>query len=238
MIRIQDNKSIFSKAYSVPTEADIFLWILPLDDPALATQAYEYLTCSEKNHLNKLRRTDTKLQYQVSHGCLRKILSSMLNIPGSELTFHKQVHGKPFLANLPLDAPSLHFNISHSQDYAAIGISSYAPIGVDIERIRPDFPAEKLAKRFFHPNEYTVFLSLPDSDRHSWFIKHWTMKESFVKALGDGLTLSTTSFEIVPKNDMENIFCIKISQKDFSSWHIQSVKAPDGYCLSVASQKP
>lgn len=238
MIRILDNTNIFTKSHSIPTESEILLWILPLNDPAFAAQTYEYLSCSEVNHLNKLRRTDTKLQYQVSHGCLRKILSSMLNIPGSELTFHKQVHGKPFLVNLPLNAPSLHFNISHSQDYAVIGISSSTPIGVDIERIRPDFSAEKLAKRFFHPNEYTAFLSLPDSERYSWFIKHWTMKEAFVKALGDGLTFSTSSFEILPKNETEDVFCIKISQKGLSSWHIQPVKAPDGYCLSVAFQKP
>lgn len=238
MIKIQNNEHLFSQSCPIPTDQEIFLWILPLNDPALTTQAYESLTCSEKSHLNKLRLTNTKLQYQVAHGCLRKILSSMLNIPGSELTFQKQLHGKPFLANLPSGAPSLHFNISHSKDYAVIGISSYAPIGVDIEMIRPDLPAEKIAKRFFHPNESAAFLSLPESERLLWFTRHWTMKEAFVKAIGDGLTFSTTSFEIVPKNDMQDIFCVKKSQKDFSSWHIQPAKAPDGYSLSIAHQNP
>ena len=97
--------------------------------------------------------------------------------------------GKPYLVN----EPNVHFNLSHSGDWAVCAISDY-PVGVDIERCEPG--RRDIAARFFHRDEVRYLDSLLPSMRDDAFYQLWTLKESFVKATGRGLDLPLRSFRI------------------------------------------
>ena len=68
-------------------------------------------------------------------------------------------------------------------------------VGVDIERIRPVDHAG-LAARFFHPDE-AAFLRA-SLDPQTDFVTVWTLKESFLKAEGCGLSRSPRTFAVLP----------------------------------------
>ncbi len=69
------------------------------------------------------------------------------------------------------DCDEVFFNLSHSHGVVMLGIS-HAPIGVDIEKIRPiDF------KKF-------DFISAEDEEE---FFEKWTERESYLKFTGEGL---------------------------------------------------
>lgn len=70
-----------------------------------------------------------------------------------------------------LDAPNVHFNLSHSHGASMLGMS-HSPIGVDIELLRP-------VRR-----EKFDFISAND-DRE--FFEEWTRRESYVKFTGEGI---------------------------------------------------
>ena len=86
--------------------------------------------------------------------------------------------GKPVFR----DVPSLHFNLSHSGSFALCALSD-APVGVDIEALRPRKPG--LAEHIFSPAE------------QQWYHCHgagsdalltlWTRKEAWGKQRGTGL---------------------------------------------------
>ena len=107
--------------------------------------------------------------------------------------------GKPYIKNT-----DIHFNISHSGDYAVCAISD-CEVGIDIQKIEK--PNLQVAKRFFAKKEYEYILNQPDEkSKTEAFYRIWTLKESFVKAVGVGTNLPFDSFEF----DMsEEKVCLK-----------------------------
>lgn len=98
-------------------------------------------------------------------------------------------YGKPYIQ----DVEGFYFNISHSGNYVAIGVSD-GEIGIDIER--KDWVDYRIVERFFSKKEAQAILSCPEEQgRIDTFYKLWTLKESYVKALGRGLSIPLSSFE-------------------------------------------
>lgn len=88
-------------------------------------------------------------------------------------------YGKPFLAEFPM----IHFNLSHSGNIAACIVDT-SPVGIDVE-VTGKY-SFSLAKSCMNINELKDIASShnPEFD----FLKLWTMKESFSKLKGDGIT--------------------------------------------------
>lgn len=100
-------------------------------------------------------------------------------------------NGKPYL----VDDPSIHYNISHSEKVAILAISS-DKVGCDIQYYK-DFDI-KIAERFFTPEEYKyISRNNSDSMRNLAFGKIWTLKESYVKMVGKGLSLGLDTFNVL-----------------------------------------
>ena len=100
--------------------------------------------------------------------------------------------GKPYFAALPLS-----FSLSHSGLYVACALADF-PIGVDIQR--RTHTREALLRRCFSEEEHEYILSQKDPD--GAFTALWSLKESYVKALGTGLTLPLSSFSIRLENTL------------------------------------
>ena len=82
---------------------------------------------------------------------------------------------------------TVSFNLSHSGDYALCAIGTHS-LGCDIERRKENNVG--VARRFFTRKECE---HIADVDA---FFTYWTLKESFVKAVGKGLSMPMNSFEV------------------------------------------
>ena len=106
----------------------------------------------------------------------------------------KSETGKPFFS----DKPEYNFNISHSGEHCAVMISDKI-CGADVEEIR-DFP-KRVIKRICTDEEIKYLSSLPEEEQKAarWML--WTLKESYVKAVGKGLSfgMKNISFEALPE---------------------------------------
>ena len=117
------------------------------------------------------------------------IIRKILNENGlSEDSLKYSENGKPL-------ADNLFFNISHAGDYV-VGVSSDREVGCDIEKI-VDAPLE-VTDRFFHLKEAEYIKSAEDKNRA--FFTLWTLKESYMKMTGRGMSLPLDSFEIIRKD--------------------------------------
>ncbi len=97
--------------------------------------------------------------------------------------------GKPYL----LRYPGLHFNLSHSGGWVVCAVAS-SPVGIDVEEIRPvDFD---IARRFFSRSEYDELMRRALADRLDHFYNLWTVKESYVKLNGHGLSQPLDAFAV------------------------------------------
>ena len=97
-------------------------------------------------------------------------------------------HGKPYFS----DRRDVFFNLSHSGDVALCALSD-REIGCDVEKIRR--PPLRVADKYFSEEEREYVLSAEtDDERRERFFRVWTLKESVLKASGDGFTVSASSF--------------------------------------------
>lgn len=113
----------------------------------------------------------------------------------------KGEHGKPYFPAFP----AFHFNLSHSGTKVLCAVAD-RPVGCDTEKVTKANVA--LAKRFFAPDEYEALLAQPEGARDVFFFRLWTLKESFLKATGCGLSYPLNAFSLIidPKS-------ISITQK-------------------------
>lgn len=130
----------------------------------------------------------------------RLYLSEILNIPIKELQMGKTKQGKPFCEN----QPNIHFNVSHGGNYVVAAFAD-TPIGVDVESWKRKVPIQ-VAKRYYSPQEQNLLEQATNDEKQYLFFKLWTIKESYVKMLGTGLTQPLTSFEVRFEQQTPEIF--------------------------------
>jgi len=76
-------------------------------------------------------------------------------------------------------------------------VSATGRIGVDIEQIRPLEDMESVFRIISSSAEQAEFGALPVQKRVDAFFRCWTMKESYVKAHGTGLSTALDSIEVL-----------------------------------------
>ena len=94
-----------------------------------------------------------------------------------------------------MNNPLLHFNISHSGD-AVLCAFDDKPVGADVEKIKVH--GMELAERFYSAMEYDWLMRRNDAERVEGFVDIWTLKESYLKALGKGISKGLASFTVHP----------------------------------------
>jgi len=169
---------------------DVFTWRLAAPQGEVAALA-ELLSAEERRRAARFAFAPDRDRFIVGRARLRQILARYVAQRPEALTFRYRPHGKPSLATARA-AP--FFNLSHSDDLAALAITSACDIGIDIERIRT-VPAA-VARRFFAANENAALLRLDGADWLAGFFRCWTRKEAVIKAVGKGLAFPLKSFAV------------------------------------------
>jgi 4'-phosphopantetheinyl transferase len=110
----------------------------------------------------------------------RQILAERLGTPAKEVIVAHVSSGAPLILSPETE---LRLSVSGRGDFCAIAIAR-TPVGVDIEPLRERFEPPW---NILHPDERSSLLGLEESQRHAAFLRIWTAKEAYLKALGKGL---------------------------------------------------
>jgi len=173
--------------------------------------------------------------YVVARGVLRMLLGDYLKLEPSAVRLTYSAHGKPALS--ADHASDLQFNLSHSGSLALIAFTRGARIGVDIERIRPEFDGQRIADRFFTETEAAALRACPDSLRTRRFARQWTRKESFIKAHGEGLSYPLNAFSVLESS--ADALEIAISGKTgVSDWCVRDLDVDEAYAAALSVESP
>ena len=177
-----------------PDEAHV--WLAPLDVPADRVSALRaLLNAGELARADRFLQPHHRIHSAVARGCLRSLLGCYLRVAPQSIEFQFNSHGKPSLSG-GHEHSGLRFNLSHSHGLALLAFARGRDLGVDIEKVRPERPAEPLAERFFAPAEAARLRSLPSAQKPQAFFECWTRKEAYIKARGQGLSLPLDSFQV------------------------------------------
>jgi 4'-phosphopantetheinyl transferase len=153
------------------------------------TKILDYLEPGLRHKIEKFVREDDAQRSLLGELLVRYLIHKNHKIPCNEIRIAYSNKGKPFL----MDREDVRFNVSHSGNWVVVALSDRR-VGIDIEEIKP--AKIKIAKRFFTDSEYSDLVSREKSDQPGYFFELWTCKESYLKALGKGLTKSLGSFSV------------------------------------------
>jgi 4'-phosphopantetheinyl transferase len=174
---------------TLPAPGEIHLWSAALDNAPPHFDAI--LSDDERARAAKFYFEQDRVHFIAARGWLRTLLGRYLDLAPAELVFSYQARGKPFLPDT-----DLQFNLSHSHGLAWWAITRRQPIGIDIEKIRPEVAGREIAENFFAPQEIALLQTLSPELYSAAFFHCWTRKEAYIKAQGDGLALALNSFAV------------------------------------------
>ncbi|KAK8450775.1 hypothetical protein SEVIR_6G090700v4 [Setaria viridis] len=203
---------------------EVHVWYLLPDELNDASQLKMYMDLlSPSERKAALAMNGEKLQKGavLSRALVRTTLSRYCKVDPRSFEFKKNKFGKPEILWQPDDNRMgwpLHFNISHTSSLIACGVTMDTPIGIDIEekkrKTKKNFLS--LARRYFTPSEVDYLDKIPDPDaQQKEFIKLWTLKEAYVKALGRGFSgapFNKFSIVLAAKNGIQ----ISVAPKVFN----------------------
>jgi 4'-phosphopantetheinyl transferase len=172
----------------------IDLWFVDPDtaNSASLQAAAELLSPDELARANGFRFPVLRRDYLITRWLVRTILSERLSIPERTLHFGSNAYGRPYL----LTHPELSFNISHTNGLIALAVAQAGEIGLDIEQLQTDRAAPKLADYCFAASERAALHRVAPEGFDEAFFTYWTLKESYIKALGTGLSTALDSFSV------------------------------------------
>jgi 4'-phosphopantetheinyl transferase len=154
---------------------------------------------------------------------VRQALSLYADVPPDAWRFKQGGDGKPEIAG-PASVGKLRFNLSHTTGMVVCGVTLDRDIGVDVEDSQRRVRTCELANRFFSAREVESLHALPESQRRGAFFRYWTLKESYLKARGIGLSipLNQFSFQLEESSPIGIRFdpplCAEDRPHDWSFW--------------------
>lgn len=164
------------------------VWYAPAapDQPGPVERYCERLLIDEERvAADRFRVASARHQHVIGRAMARTLLSHGCCEP-REIGFRLLDHGKP-IVDQPRHARRA-FNVAHTKGLVLCGIGPADPwLGVDVEWIDRRTNPE-LAQRYFAESEIKQLQTASNEAEHrELFLKFWTLKEAFIKAIGTGL---------------------------------------------------
>ncbi|EGD73258.1 hypothetical protein PTSG_04971 [Salpingoeca rosetta] len=179
---------------------------------------------------------------------LRYLVQEELGVPNAEIELVREESGRPVL-RCPEHVSQLRFNVSHAGSYVVMAADSEREIGVDVMDHRR--PLHDDVERFFElmtttftPKEWD---NIRRSDTHGTalleFYRYWTLKESYIKAIGLGLRmdLQRLQFASDPRlsHAQDDLMAVvdgatcEVDGERLSDWTFEQCHLDPRHCVSV-----
>lgn len=172
---------------------------------------------AERRRADRFVQPVHRRRFRVGRAMLRRTLESWTGVGAASIRFEYGRNGKPAMLGGPA------FNVSHSENVLLIGIADRGRLGVDVEMLRPISDRDALAAANFARAEVTALERVPPNEQDEAFLRIWTCKEAFIKAIGDGLAIPLSAFAVSPtreSNALQSLDADSIEGAAPGDWHI------------------
>ncbi len=173
---------------------DIHLWMThpeKIQAPELLQRYHTLLDADEKQKQQAYKFTNDRHDALITRAFVRDLLSYYDDILPQAWLFDKGEYGKPEIRH---NKKMLRFNLSHTKKLIICAVTLIDDIGCDVETLNRTNDILSIASRYFAPNEAKTLLALDPSLQRQAFFNYWTLKESYIKACGLGLSIPLKNF--------------------------------------------
>lgn len=185
---------------------------------------FQTLSPERQDYVSKFRRASDYQRSVLGDAMVHRTLREKLGQGRTNIELVRNAYGKPFLK----DHEGLHFNVSHSGQWIVCAVGR-EPVGIDVEKM--EAVDMDIAKRFFHKTEFNALINRDASARVSHFFDLWTLKESYIKAVGKGLHLPLDSFAL----ELLGGEWAPVVGESGETYYFRQYAIEEGYKLSVCS---
>ncbi|RKK02293.1 4'-phosphopantetheinyl transferase superfamily protein [Pseudoroseomonas wenyumeiae] len=209
-------------------------WRVPSkSDAMMPTAWWSFLDAEERDRAVRFHNEEDRQSYVAAHALKRAMLAEATGLEPGALRWMRNHAGKPEL-HPALNFPQLRFNISHTRGLVACGLTLNDDIGVDVEAITRPVNVLELAEHSFTREEFTKIGLLPAHEHEAYFLRLWTLKEAFVKALGTGLPFGLDRFSM----RLDPISLVRAPEEAGSPdrWRFTQLHPTPCHVLSVATR--
>lgn len=188
----------------------------------------QYISREKMIRVKKFQNNEDKIRGIYSELIIRKMIMDKFKINNDEISFGFNKYGKPHLEK----HENIYFNVSHSGQYVVCCLDNKA-VGIDVEKIIP-IELEGMKESFLSDlEEKYIYKQNKLEESINRFYEIWTLRESFVKCVGKGLSIPLNKFYIyIDKNGQ-----IRIDSKEFdSNYFFKKLLIDKQYIMSLCSR--
>lgn len=216
-------------------------WI-PTNAEMLAATA-----CVQQEEKDRLMRFVFKKDFKASligRLLMRKFVHECSKTPYDKIKFARDSRGKPILTDPKID--EIQFNVSHQGSFCVLaGQIGNFHLGVDVMNLQRPLNTSlaeyfRIMSRQFSADEWRAIKSAGDETAQmAMFCRHWCLKESYVKAVGVGITvnLQNLSFRVnswnLQRNSLVKDSKLRVNGGELN-WQFEEMLLDDDHCVAVA----
>ncbi len=222
---------------------EVIYWLLsamdqaPLDDER-ASPSFSFLSEPERAVCAGLRFAKRRADWLLGRWTAKQLLCSRADyaeLPLAEITVDNEPGGAPYY-RVDGERLPLCLSISHRGGRALCALSDTHTVGVDLERIEAREPA--FVGDFFTASENALVQAAPAADRDLWVTLIWSVKESALKVLRQGLRIDTRRIEITFDESWDEIQMSSVKRQRNTQYVIRNMQHPPWLPLHIECHLP
>ena len=219
---------------ATPGSVDLWLYDYGTEQDQRRYEAeLDLLSPDELARHDRLRFDHSRRMFTATRALARTTLSRYVDRDPREWRFEIDRHGKPYLASTE-PGPGLWFNLTNTRGAVACVVSvAHSRIGVDIEHLGRQTDLLALAKRYFATPEVEDLRCRDPATRLRRFFTYWTLKESYIKAVGVGVSLGLGRFWFSVGDDGIGVDFAEDLDDDPGRWQFALIEPLHDYLLAV-----
>jgi len=201
-----------------------------VSDPALLHRYESLLSADERARMARFHFSRNRHQYLVTRALVRTSLSAYCPVDPGAWRFSTNRYGKPEISHPDITLP-LRFNLSHTQGLTVCAITRDYAIGVDVEDPqRSTQSGFSHLTSYFSAREVEDLCNLPADQQQQRFFDYWTLKESYIKARGEGLAIPLSKFSFLFTGNKLTEFRVEPDLQDNADcWQFWRIAMADQY---------
>jgi 4'-phosphopantetheinyl transferase len=217
------------------------LWLAFCDeiaDEGLLADYRRLLVEEEQQKEARFHFARDRHRYLITRALVRTVLSRYAAVAPQDWRFVEDAYGRPQIINPDPAARRISFNISHTRSLVVLGVTRERALGVDTEDVHTRNAELGIADHYFAADEVAQLRATPPELQQARFFEYWTLKESYIKARGMGLSLPLAQFGF----DLSQPRSVRIGFRpplidDPARWIFWLWRAPGDHHVAICAER-
>lgn len=233
MLSWQTGKADRCPSMEVALNGDVEVMLLDLSqiETADEQESLALLSEAERERARSFRSSLRRRQFVRARAAVRLTLGQRLGVDPAEVRLVSGAHGRPEVAG-----QACWFSVSHDEHLVVVAFRRGGAVGVDLQRLNPARPWERLLERICDAAELTEARAEVSEIEHRAFFERWVVKEALLKALGCGLSVPPAHVRLDRRMDGSfRVLRLRSRPEVAGSCEIRCLGGlPAGFCGAVA----